>query len=60
MLAPGRTALRRINPGDNVVTCPWHGSKFNVQDGSVVGGPARLPIKTYKTRVRAGQVEVLA
>lgn len=41
-----------------VVTCPWHGSKFNVTDGSVVAGPARTPVATFATRASGTDVEV--
>jgi 3-phenylpropionate/trans-cinnamate dioxygenase ferredoxin subunit len=30
-----------------IVTCPVHGSCFNVRTGQVVRGPARFPIKTF-------------
>ncbi len=41
-----------------VVTCPWHGSKFDVSNGSVVGGPARSPVQTYKVEVKADEIYV--
>lgn len=31
----------------STVTCPWHGSQFNVCAGAVMRGPAREPLKTY-------------
>jgi nitrite reductase/ring-hydroxylating ferredoxin subunit len=31
----------------STVTCPWHGSQFNVCTGAVVRGPARDPLETY-------------
>src|SRR5262245_23667850 len=31
----------------STVTCPWHGSQFNVCTGAVVRGPARESLKTY-------------
>jgi nitrite reductase/ring-hydroxylating ferredoxin subunit len=31
----------------SMVTCPWHGSQFNVCTGAVLRGPARDPLKTY-------------
>ena len=43
---------------DGVVTCPWHGSRFNLADGSVCGGPATYPQLRLQSRVRAGKVEV--
>jgi nitrite reductase/ring-hydroxylating ferredoxin subunit/uncharacterized membrane protein len=43
---------------DGVVTCPWHGSRFALADGALVGGPATAPQPAFDTRVRDGQVEV--
>jgi nitrite reductase/ring-hydroxylating ferredoxin subunit len=34
-----------------IVTCPWHGSKFDVTEGKVVGGPALNPEPVYQVRV---------
>jgi len=34
------------------VTCPWHGSQFNVCTGAVVRGPAREALKTYRVSVK--------
>ncbi len=34
----------------NIVTCPWHGSQFNLEDGSVVRGPAQSPEPAYRVR----------
>jgi nitrite reductase/ring-hydroxylating ferredoxin subunit/uncharacterized membrane protein len=42
----------------DVVTCPWHGSKFCVRDGAVRGGPATFSQPAFEVRVRDGQVEV--
>jgi nitrite reductase/ring-hydroxylating ferredoxin subunit/uncharacterized membrane protein len=38
------------------VQCPWHGSQFNVTDGSVHHGPADEPIATYEVETRGGRV----
>jgi nitrite reductase/ring-hydroxylating ferredoxin subunit len=37
----------------NIVTCPLHGSQFDVTTGQVVRGPAVQPIQTYRARVEA-------
>ena len=40
------------------VTCPWHGSRFDLTDGSVRRGPATAPQPSYETRVHNGKIEV--
>ena len=42
----------------STVTCPWHGSQFDVCSGAVVRGPARESLKTYRVDVQGdiGQV----
>ena len=40
------------------ITCPWHGSRFRLTDGAVVGGPATSPQPSFEVRVREGNVEV--
>jgi nitrite reductase/ring-hydroxylating ferredoxin subunit/uncharacterized membrane protein len=42
----------------DVVTCPWHGSRFCVRDGSVREGPATFSQPQFEARVEAGKVEV--
>ncbi len=41
-----------------VVTCPWHGSRFRLGDGSVVRSPATFPQPSYEVRVTDGMVEI--
>ena len=43
----------------NVITCPWHGSRFDVTTGQVVRGPAKQPIKVYRVSISGdvGRVE---
>lgn len=40
------------------VKCPWHGSVFSLEDGSVVDGPATEPQPKFDVRVHNGQIEV--
>ena len=40
------------------VTCPWHGSQFDVTSGQVIRGPARRPVATYPVRVVGDDVFV--
>ena len=43
---------------DRHVVCPWHFSRFDLQDGSITRGPAVAPQPCYETRVRDGKIEV--
>jgi len=40
------------------VQCPWHGSRFALEDGRVLDGPAVHPQPCLEARVRDGQIEV--
>ncbi len=40
----------------SVVECPWHGSRFDVRTGQVVGPPARTPVRSHPVTVEAGRV----
>jgi nitrite reductase/ring-hydroxylating ferredoxin subunit/uncharacterized membrane protein len=42
------------------VTCPWHGSRFRLTDGSVVRGPATRPAPAFEVRVGGDRVQVRA
>jgi nitrite reductase/ring-hydroxylating ferredoxin subunit/uncharacterized membrane protein len=43
---------------DGRVTCPWHGSKFDLRTGSVERGPASSPQPAYEARAANGTIEV--
>ncbi len=50
-----------LSEGDvegQVVTCPWHGAKFNIISGEVLGPPARAEVASYRIRVTGSDVEV--
>lgn len=40
------------------LTCPWHGSQFDVRTGEVKKGPAKKPLETYTTKIKNGEVFV--
>jgi len=42
----------------DVVTCPWHGSRFCVADGLVKGGPATFDVPAFLVREEGDKVEV--
>jgi 3-phenylpropionate/trans-cinnamate dioxygenase ferredoxin subunit len=40
------------------VTCPWHGAKFDLRTGDVLGPPARTGVRSYPVRVTGRDIEV--
>jgi nitrite reductase/ring-hydroxylating ferredoxin subunit/uncharacterized membrane protein len=42
------------------ITCPWHGSRFCLDDGNVMRGPSTYPARLFDVRVRNSQIEVRA
>ena len=43
---------------DNCIECPYHASRFDLDDGHVVNGPAVHPQPCLEARTRDGQIEV--
>jgi nitrite reductase/ring-hydroxylating ferredoxin subunit/uncharacterized membrane protein len=43
---------------DAAVRCPWHGSRFSLEDGRVLEGPSVHAQPVLDVRVRDGQIEV--
>lgn len=41
-----------------IVTCPWHGSQFDVRTGAVKAGPANEAIHTYPVEVTGDEVRL--
>jgi nitrite reductase/ring-hydroxylating ferredoxin subunit len=39
-----------------VVTCPWHGAKFNVKTGAVLAPPARKGVQSFPVTVQGNDV----
>jgi nitrite reductase/ring-hydroxylating ferredoxin subunit/uncharacterized membrane protein len=44
----------------DVVTCPWHGSRFCIRDGGIVSGPAAYPQPAFRATVIDGRIRVAA
>ncbi len=43
---------------EDVVECPWHGSRFCLKTGEVVKEPATEPVARYSVRVEGNDVYV--
>ena len=62
--AIGATCTHMAGPLDEgscqngIVTCPWHGSGFRMDDGSVVNGPAVYAAPTFAVRIHNGKIEL--
>jgi nitrite reductase/ring-hydroxylating ferredoxin subunit/uncharacterized membrane protein len=50
--------LHKGELGDGTVTCPWHGSCFSLDDGSVQRGPSAYPQPVFQTRIVDGSIQV--
>jgi nitrite reductase/ring-hydroxylating ferredoxin subunit len=51
----------QLSEGDlegTTVTCPCHGSQFDVTTGDVLNGPATLPVDTYEVSVEDGELRI--
>jgi len=44
----------------NVLTCPHHGSEFDITTGANLKGPAKKPIQTYEVKIEGDDVFVKA
>lgn len=40
------------------IECPWHRSRFDLRDGSVAHGPAKVALRTFKAEARDGKIWV--
>jgi Rieske Fe-S protein len=43
---------------DGTINCPCHGSKFNIKDGSVAGGPAPRPLPKVQITVDGTSIKL--
>jgi nitrite reductase/ring-hydroxylating ferredoxin subunit len=56
-------AVARLDEGrlrGHRLTCLLHGASYDVRSGAVMGGPACEPLRSYRTRVANGYIEVQA
>jgi len=44
--------------GGDIVECNFHNGAFNIRTGEVVAPPCMIPIRTYYTEVREGQIYI--
>jgi nitrite reductase/ring-hydroxylating ferredoxin subunit len=42
----------------HVLTCPWHGAKFDIRTGEVLGPPAYEALARYAVRVAGTDLEI--
>ena len=38
------------------IVCPWHRSRFDLRDGKVTAGPAKIDLRTFKAESRDGKI----
>lgn len=43
---------------DGCLQCPWHGSRFRLEDGAVTRGPATTPQLSYQVRTAGDRLQV--
>lgn len=55
-----RGPLEKGTLDGGTVTCPWHGSKFDVSNGQAIRGPAVTSEPTYKVYVKGNEIMVEA
>jgi 3-phenylpropionate/trans-cinnamate dioxygenase ferredoxin component len=64
MYAFGNTCTHRQCPlakgelEETTVTCPCHGSQFDVTTGAVLRGPAVHPVESYPIRVEDDAIQI--
>jgi nitrite reductase/ring-hydroxylating ferredoxin subunit len=40
------------------VTCPWHGARFDIKTGAVMGPRAGREVRSYPVRVTGADIEI--
>ena len=52
----GPLAKGKLN--GSLVQCPWHGSRFDIRTGAVVGPPATVPEETFEVVVEDDTITI--
>jgi nitrite reductase/ring-hydroxylating ferredoxin subunit len=47
-----------LTDDDECLVCPWHGSTFSLEDGTVRHGPATAPVHAFDVKVEGGRLHV--
>ncbi len=42
----------------DIVTCPWHGARFDVKTGQCEGPPAPRGVSSYKVQVEGSDIKI--
>ena len=42
----------------NIITCPWHGAKFDITSGQCLAAPATVDVQTYPVHIKDGTIFV--
>jgi nitrite reductase/ring-hydroxylating ferredoxin subunit len=50
--------LHEGDVSDGCIVCPWHGSEFRLEDGSVRRGPATAPVPAFDVKADSGRLMV--
>ena len=50
--------LAEGDPYSSIVTCPWHGSEFDLETGKAETPPATEPEPVYEVRVEGYEIQV--
>ncbi|MGQ0550285.1 MAG: Rieske (2Fe-2S) protein [Armatimonadota bacterium] len=43
---------------DHMVTCPWHGSQFDVRTGALISPPATRPVRAFPVKIEGEDVTI--
>lgn len=43
----------------HVITCPWHGARFDVKTGKNLSMPAPVPVPTYTVKIDGDDIKIV-